>query len=270
MSEPKIHITTEPSWICRHLAEHLKTLPGFRVRVTTDPPRDANLTYFLTYLFREFYRPVGQSVGLFTHYVPGTHQKRYNLIASQLDHCIVLNDQHYEYLSTRVGRHRVSRVHLPVMKSENIPRLRVGWFHRSPQGYGSRKRVDLVRFVRQIPWVELVESTGHWTQAELHAEMRGVDVFLTTSDYESGPACLLEALSLGKAAVIPTGCGLADEYANVPGVHLFPPGDRDGLVQALNDAYAPLRAKYEAVSVNTVDRWRDDHARIFEQLLRGK
>jgi len=263
----KIHITTEKNWICRQLADHLKDLQGFRVRVTVDPPRDAQITYFLTYLFREFYRPVGKSVGLFTHYEPGKHQRRYDQIASQLDHCIVLNDGHYEYLGHRIGYANVSRVHLPVMFKQKIPPLRVGWFHRSPPGYGRRKRTDLLEHVRGLEWVDLIQSNGSWSAEQLHAHMRSVDVFLTTSDHESGPSCLLEGLSLGKDIVIPQGVGLADEYADIPGVFLFKPGNKEGLRQALRAAYEPLRVKYEVVCRNTVENWRNDHAHIFERML---
>lgn len=263
----KVHITTEPSWICRRLADHLKTLDGFRVRVTTERPRDADLTYFLTYLFREFYRPVGKAVALFTHYEPGDHQRRYDTIAGQVDHCVVLNDAHYNYLGERVGFSRVSRVHLPVMRSAHVPPLRVGWFHRSPPGYGRRKRTDLLEFARKLPWVEIVATDGKLTADKLAATMRSVDVFLTTSDYESGPSCLLEGLFLGKAVVIPHGVGLADEYADLPNVHTFPPGDTAGLQAALEACYLPKRLGYEAVAKNTVDRWRADHADIFRRVL---
>jgi len=265
--DPKVHVVTEQNWICRQLADHLKDLPGFRVRVTTDPPRDAQITYYLTYLFREFYRPVGKSVGLFTHYEPGKHQQRYDQIASQLDHCIVLNEGHYDYLAHKVGHHNVSRVHLPVMPKATIPPLKVGWFHRSPPGYRNRKRVDLLDKVRETDWITLFQSNGKWTPKQLHETMRNCDVFLTTSDQESGPSCLLEALSLGKSVVIPQGVGLADEYGDIPGVFLFNRGDWYSLQQALRDAYEPLRVKYEVVSRNNVEKWRDDHAHVFERLL---
>lgn len=263
----RVHITTEESWICRRLSEHLQALDGFRVRVTCDPPRDTDLTYFLTYLFREFYKPVGKCVALFTHYVPGKHQDTYNKIASQVDHCVALSSQHAEYLKNLVGEDKVTRVHLPVKFSRAIPRLRVGWFHRSPDGYGRRKRTDLLEFVRQLSWVELVASPGNWSESHLHAQMQAVDVFLTTSDYESGPVSLLEGLSLGKSIVIPRGVGLADEYADIPGVHLFEPGSQEDLESALWDAYEPLRVRYSAVSNNTVERWKEDHRNLFTRLL---
>lgn len=264
----KIHIVTEPSWICRSLATHLQSIGKFRVRVTTDPPCDADLTYYLTYLFREFYRPAGKAVGLFTHFVPGQHQKRYDQLAKQMDHCIVLNETHRRYLEDRVGKHRVSRVHLPVMNSPEVPPLRVGWFHRSPEGYGRRKRTDLLDFVRKLPWTKVVQSDGKMTQQRLAEAMRSVDVFLTTSDYESGPSCLVEALALGKSVVIPQGVGLADEYAHLPTVHSFPPGDAAGLEATLEDCYKPLKMGYEAVARNnTVDRWRADHVAIFQEVL---
>lgn len=268
----KVHVTTEQSWICHRLADYLQgNLEGFRVRVTTSAPRDARLTYYLTYLFREFYNPApgSKSVALFTHYTPGKHQRRYDAIASQVDHCIVLNEFHREYLANKVGNHRVSRVHLPVhdiVRDQPEP-LRVGWFHRSPEGYDKRKRTDLVDYVGTLPWVRLHRSGGGVSQDDLNLVMRSMDVFLTTSDQESGPASLLEGLSLGKQIVIPSGVGLANEYADVDGVHLFQPGDKASLRQALENVYRPIRERYEAVRLNTVERWRIDHARIFKEVL---
>lgn len=266
---PKVHVTTEPSWICRRLADHLKSLDGFRVRVTTDAPRDASLTYYLPYLFREFYRPVGKSVALFTHYESGSHKKRYDSIAGQVDHCIVLNNGHYQYLGQRVGFENVTRVHLPVKRDEKLPRLKVGWFHRSPDGYGHRKRLDLLNSVKALDWVELVTSDGKLSQDQLYERMRYVDVFLTTSDYESGPVSLLEAMSLGKMAVLPFGVGLADEFVEVPGVYRFHAGDADSLRRALETAYRPLKLRYASISRNTVQRWREDHINVFRKVLDG-
>lgn len=267
----KVHIVTEPSWICKRLADHLAgNLDGFRVRATTEPPRDAKLTYYLSYLFREFYRPVSgsKSVALFTHYIPGKHQRRYDQIAYQVDHCIVLNSGHEKYLSEKVGKEKVSRVHLPVQeKFYGLEPLRVGWFHRSPEGYDRRKRTDLVDFVKTLPWVRVYKTDGNLTQERVKQLMATMDVFLTTSDQESGPASFLEGLSLGKHVIIPMGVGLANEYAHVDGVHLFKPGDKESLKQALVDVYRPLRERYEAVSHNTVDRWRSDHVKIFKKVL---
>ena len=264
---PRIHVTTEDSWICRTLAEHLSGMDGFRVRVTKAAPHDAELTYFVTYLFKEWMKPAGRCVALFTHYIPGKHQRRYDTIARQVEHCVVLSEQHHDYLSNLVGPNRVSRVHLPVARTEEIPKLKVGWFHRSPPGYDNRKRTDLLDVIEKLPWVEVYRSDGEWTQQQLHARMHEVDVFLCTSDYEAGPVSFLEALTLGKHTVIPVGVGLANEYVNVPGVHLFKPGDATDLTNVLARIYEPLKARYEAVAKNTVENWRLDHAAIFRRML---
>lgn len=264
----KVHVTTEKGWICRSLAEGLANLDGFRVRVTTDAPRDADLTYFVTYLFREFYRPVGRCAALFTHWLPGKHKARYDKIAQQVDHCVVLSKQHEDYLSDLVGPLKVTRVHLPVMQTEAVPKLRVGWFHRSPPGYDDRKRVDLLEQLEKIEWVQVIRSDGGMSTEQLHAAMQTVDVFLTTSDYEAGPMAHLEALSLGKPSVIAAGVGLADEYAGVPGVHLFRRGDFGSMLEELAKVYEPLRLRYEAVRQNTMAKWREDHAAIFRKVIR--
>lgn len=264
----RIHITTEDSWICNKLAHSLADLEGFRVRVTTDPPRDADLTYYVTYLFREMYKPVGRSIGMFTHYVPGKHQRRYDMMARQVDHCVALSEQHQNYLSKLVGELKVTRVHMPVLQTSIVPPLKVGWFHRSPGGYGDRKRVDLLEPLRTLPWIKLVQSDGGMKTDQLHAAMRDVDVFLTTSDYEAGPVSFLEGLTLGKHVVIPSGVGLADEYTRVSGVHLFPPGDAAAMIRVLETIYAPLKDRYEAVMHNTIENWRLSHAAIFRKVLR--
>lgn len=263
----RIHVVTEPSWICRQLANHLRDLDGFQVRVTTEAPANADATYYLTYLFRQYYKPCGPSAALFTHYMPGKHQAGYDSAAKAVNHCVVLNDFHKAYLSARVGEAKVTRVHLPLLEAVTPRPLRVGWFHRSPPGYGNRKRTDLLEAVRKEPWCSLVTSDGRLTPAELEALMQSCDVFLTTSDYESGPMCLLEGLAREKCIVIPSGVGLADEYAHIPGVFTFAPGDAKSMLTCLRAVYEPLEKRRHAVARNTVAHWREDHAAIFRRLL---
>lgn len=264
---PKVHIVTEDSWICRRLSNSLQNLDGFDVRVSTGKPTNADLTYYLTYLHREFYPPVGKSLALFTHFVPGQHQRRYDSISGQVNHCTVLSDQHYRYLGSRVGYHNVTRVNLPVMEDHGKRRLRIGWFHRSPPGYGSRKRTDLLDEIRKQDWIELRQSNGNWNSDQLKEEMKRAEVFLTTSDHESGPMSLLEGMALGKHVVIPTGVGLSDEYATLPLVHQFQPGDKGSLLDVLRRIYEPIKLSYDALALNTIKRWRIDHARIFKEVL---
>jgi len=265
---PRIHVVTEPSWICRKLAGYLEDLSGFRVRVSEKIPHNAELTYYLTYLFREFYLPAGKSVALFTHYTPGKHQQRYDKIAQQVEHRIVLSAQHYDYLVSKVGEQGVTRVHIPVCQTWTLPTLKVGWFHRSPTGYQQRKREDLADSLQSLPWITLIKSKGQMSEEQLWSTMKSVDVFLTTSDYESGPVSLLEGLSLGKAVVIPRDVGLANEYQHLPTVHLFERGNFESLRVALESVYRPICEGYKALSCNTVEHWRQDHAKIFEQVLR--
>lgn len=266
---PKINILTESSWICRKLANHLAYLPGFDIEVSTEPKRYANLTYYLPYLTREFYHPPNaNTVALFTHYIPGKHQARYDRIARLVKHAVVLNAQHQSYLEHLVGKDKVTRISLPVDRDLPAPKLRVGWFHRNPAGYDGRKRADLLKCIEQLEWVELVTSNGSMDRTSVVAEMQRCDVVLTTSDYESGPVSLLEALALGKQVVIPQGVGLADEYATVPGVYLFPRGDGDGLVEVLRRIYAPIKSRLEAVQTNTVESWQHRHRDLFSRLLK--
>lgn len=266
---PRVHITTERDWICSRLASHLALLPDFRVQISNAGPGNSfspTIHYFLPYLFLEFVKPVGVPVALFTHYVPGKHQSRYDAFAKQVQHCIVLSSQHEEYLTHLVGRKKVSRVHQPIEPLEP-PKLRVGWFHRSPPGYGIRKRLDLLETVKKEPWIELVESGGKLSPVELREAMKSVDCFLITSDYESGPASLLEGLALGKPVLIPWGVGLADEFKAIAGVTLYKPGCEGSLISSLRLFYAPLFDRYNSVKSYTADRWREDHAEIFRRIL---
>jgi len=143
---------------------------------------------------------------------------------------------------------------------------------------GRKGEAMIARLVAERPDLEMVATgqgwpvTGckEWEWEDLHKFYHQLDVYLCSSLLEGVGYPPLEALASGVPVVIPAGTGLFDDLPDMPGIERFPIGDYEKMLAAidtvLSRTYQPasLRA---AVEPYTLETWRTDHERAFEDLL---
>ncbi len=264
-------VSEQPGWVCRRLADLLLRIPGVEVTdsksVVGVDKNNIKIVYYLPYLEHNNFSMRGPvSIALMTHSVPGSHEERYNRIASSVDHCVVLSSKYWWELKERIGQDKLSLIFPPAHQLCKVEPLRVGWFHRSPPGYGKRKRQEWIEALRRESWIEIVESGGRLSTFDLYAKMRKCDVVLITSQQEGGPLSLVEALASGVPVLIGEGVGLQQDFEEHPAVHTFDVDSYDSMRGKLWGLYEPRMFCSKSVELFSEDNWIQKHKELFQRI----
>lgn len=119
--------------------------------------------------------------------------------------------------------------------------------------------------------------TGKTLQVKEHLSIAEVFVLptLNMGRQEGTPVALIEAMSMGKYVLASEIAGIRDQLKNYPS-HLFPPGDRNALREALQKALALGKderktigqaLRQEVINHFTIEREVRDHETFYETLI---
>ncbi len=253
----KIQIVYPPDgWILeklsRYLIDGISDAHGSPWKPDTSQKWD--ITYYVNY--RLFHTNCGLSGlfqatknsrvsgGFFTHKEGESFDKR----ARQLDFCISPCRRYSDYLKTINPKSYC--VYHGIDLDRFKPVLRLGFVGKiSPNG---RKGNELLEFVRTLPYVDLKITGGNLDEDQIPEFYQSVDCVLITSKVEGGPLCFQEGLASGKE-IITTDVGMAGEFKEFDGVHVYDGESRQSLINILEEMYhrkLKLRSHIEKYSID--------------------
>lgn len=265
----RLVVTEPPGWICYRLGILLGKIPQVEVVSTLQgiDLKQVGMVHYLPYYLQEQFPVEGVvQTALFTHAVPGEHEQRYDRIAKKVAHCVVMCTKYRRKLIHLVGLGKVTQVHPPYHQLCQIRPLVVGWFHRSPPGYGKRKRKEWLEKLSRESWIHVVESGGRMSYYDVFSRMKKCDVILVTSKYEAGPMCLMESLACGVPVVIGRGVGLQEDFDQFSGVIPFDTDNYDDMLGKLRSLYAPRERLAQSVEEWTEENWIAEHEQLFRRI----
>jgi glycosyltransferase involved in cell wall biosynthesis len=140
-------------------------------------------------------------------------------------------------------------------------------------GWGTLE-AELRAAVRERGLTDSVTVTGR--VPEIHGYYAAADAFVLSSEFEGLPVTLLEAMAAGCPVVATDIPGVTEVVVDGETGRLVPPGDHEGLAEALLDmGDATRREAFGAAGRErvegqfSVERMADDHVELYRSLARG-
>lgn len=265
-------VPADRGWILEKIANAIATEAAksdrFRVTVTTQPSRAADLVFFLPESAWRDDLADSIRVTYFAH--KEDHLGAAALfaeVARKSDYCVTSSEKYAEVLR-RDGAREVFTIPLGVDTSAFVPKVRFGVVGRT---YSTgRKGESLLARVLDLPFAEFVFTGDGWplppqyyAEQDLPGFYQSLDYLVVPSVIEGGPVPMLEALSSGCEVIAPSDIGMVESFPHIP----FRRGDAEDLRRVISEQIGRRLALRAAVLPNDWTHFGQRHLKLFEELI---
>ena len=256
----KVNITYEPGWVLENFAKQLQQrLPYV---VLQKPLKDFSINYFMPYYLLK--RGPWKAGAWFTHEEEAPELKeKFRAGVKAADFCIV---QAKQYISTvkGYGNKNVKQIVPGVSLDRYKPKIVLGHVGRMYTST-NRKNPAMLKFVSELPYVELKCTDGKIKEKHLPAFYNSLDAVFIPSTIEGGPMCLYEGLACGKPIIAPFGVGAVNEY--VKGIIGYVKNDKKSAAKAIRRLLLERKELRQQVADHTWDRFASEHDKVFRKFV---